>query len=760
MSNKEKTYWQVDATGRKFELKKKNFFQKIFSKEPKDYSQDLGKLTDNFFEDTTEFFGWWALTVDQLSKSEKPIQLVFSRKEIWEKPWELLLRSLDKTKPIISKIHLLRSASDEPLEYIASLQDESLKTLIVLGDDGVKIDAPISPDKHANIVQDAWESLSDEIKEVVEKPIVVTPNSLEELSELIKANKPHIFWFNGHGEANGKTRLLFKKGNGYNWKDASELAEAIIDSECKPIYGVFWSCDTAKSESSNEDSSPGSPELIYELSRAGMASVLAMQAPLIENSAFEMAREMFRNLATGLPIHRALSRVRKHLMVNGSEENGRYSWAVPVLWTTSKLPDRFYWNAGSEEVISNQISALNVLRAQFRVQQDVSLIEQQLDSSFSKSVESWVDHKEQKRLWVETEQGNQTILYNALNTLLLKLSEYRLKFLYVDFTIFPSLNDETDAYLLLKEWANRVYSTLSFTREELELNPALRLILDLKSGRYGAWKELMSLEDHVIILGFPPKDVSGINDRFWDTINQSTNSRLIIFQNNIPEPDQINNWITDKLISEKMDELFERFYKEEPRLIEMAFLKRPLSYRQIVSQGILNQTELLDSRDFLIESRSFYLVPLGFRNWLRKKIASTDELKAIHYRCSQILVKIREPNDERIDITLEEEILEHYIEHGNGENIINQSFEIVKYYFEHRYPYSLDLISNHLEIYADELNDEIILHIVWAKIQLHKLEEGLGWLKLFEGEEPQPWELQNILLVSGVLCRNPERHWR
>jgi len=165
--------------------------------------------------------------------------------------------------------------------------------------------------------------------------------TVEALQDALRSGY-RVLHFSGHGRA-GAVALEDKDG-WTHWVAADGLAVLLGDSGVG--LALLNACDTGAAQ-------PGGPfaGVAPALVRAGLPAVVAMQAPMPDESAVHFARNFYAALSDGLPADAAATEGRKavSLAVGVSQPD----WAIPVLYL--RAPDGVLWDFGANQEAREEI---------------------------------------------------------------------------------------------------------------------------------------------------------------------------------------------------------------------------------------------------------------------------------------------------------------------------------------------------------------------------------------------------------------------
>lgn len=152
------------------------------------------------------------------------------------------------------------------------------------------------------------------------------------LHDALQAGPWHILHFIGHGDFDEQRQegtLAFAGDNGNaRYLHASELAR-MLRRHTSLRLAVLNACQGAQGSATELFSSAAAI-----LIRSGLPAVVAMQYPITDAAAIELARAFYRSLANGLPVDTALTEARTAISL---EVPNSVEWGTPVLYL--RAPD-------------------------------------------------------------------------------------------------------------------------------------------------------------------------------------------------------------------------------------------------------------------------------------------------------------------------------------------------------------------------------------------------------------------------------------
>ncbi len=251
------------------------------------------------------------------------IRLHIEVPEFQDYPWELLYHSkmnqflaLSKETPVVRYIEL-------PVpEYPLALKPP-LKMLVMIS----------SPEGFPPLqVEEEWKKLTAAIQPLIARGMIVLERlnrpTLADLQKALRRDDFHIFHFVGHG-----------KFITYRQDGVLLLEEDLNERRGRPVSGQYLgillhdhpslrlvllnACEGART--SRSDPYAG---VAQSLVQQGIPAVIAMQFPILEESAIKFTNEFYGAIADGFPVDAAMSEARKAIFTTGNETE----WATPVLF--------------------------------------------------------------------------------------------------------------------------------------------------------------------------------------------------------------------------------------------------------------------------------------------------------------------------------------------------------------------------------------------------------------------------------------------
>ncbi|HYU33818.1 MAG TPA: CHAT domain-containing protein [Thermoanaerobaculia bacterium] len=233
-------------------------------------------------------------------------------------PWELLYQrdqgflGLSLASPIVRYLDVPRPPTPVPL-------DDPFRVLVVIA---LPADAPYLDVGLERVqIETAWRGVSEVDVRFLEGATRAS------LLQALTQGPCHALHFMGHGEidpASGEGALLLEgPGGEADYLTGSMLAELLKSS--LPALVVLNACQTAEGAYSADAFAGVAGSLV----KAGILSVVAMQAPISDSAALAFSKNLFRRLAAGDPVDAAVTAGR--LAIRAIPESAD-EWSIPVLF--------------------------------------------------------------------------------------------------------------------------------------------------------------------------------------------------------------------------------------------------------------------------------------------------------------------------------------------------------------------------------------------------------------------------------------------
>ncbi len=266
-----------------------------------------------------------SLGVAHAQGAEFRVRLRLDDAELLDLPWELLFD--DGNRGFLALDHRIRLIRHLPVQQgIQTLSvDFPLKVLVVMASPKDKGLADIDYVQELRNLKSALKPLIDGGR--VELDDLEHAN-VEGLRHKLKEQDWHVLHFIGHGAydaSNHEGRLVFENTDrSARSVGAGRLGDLLVPHESLRLV-VLNACEGARS--SRENSFAGVAQTLVQ---KGIPAVVAMQFPVTDKAAIDLAGEFYRGIAVGLPVERALAAARCEVNLRGEE--GDIEWATPVLY--------------------------------------------------------------------------------------------------------------------------------------------------------------------------------------------------------------------------------------------------------------------------------------------------------------------------------------------------------------------------------------------------------------------------------------------
>lgn len=264
--------------------------------------------------------------------------------ELAELPWEYLYAT-DLAR------HLALSQGTPLVRYLELAQPEQSLT----SRPPLRILAIVTSPSDARplAVEQEWRRLHDALADLQSRQLLVLERlekpTLSALQARLRGGAVHILHFIGHGDFDveqGRGGLLFEQEDGKShWVDAVHLATLLHDHSALRL-AFLNACQGA--QGGRSDPWAG---VAQKLVQQEMPSVVAMQFPISDKAALELAYTFYKTLAEAYPVDAALAEARKALYSAGDDRE----WGTPVLFSRSADNRIVEWPEGdARPVIERQ----------------------------------------------------------------------------------------------------------------------------------------------------------------------------------------------------------------------------------------------------------------------------------------------------------------------------------------------------------------------------------------------------------------------
>jgi hypothetical protein len=646
---------------------------------------------------------WWGQTTPE---DEDAAFCLRFEKGRWDIPWELLIGRLVYAPQKRASACLVRGL-DMDLPIAPRVFDEPMRVLLLQGDDGEFIGQKLDLAKEIAGIRNAWDGLEKSVQACVLQPAVETVTR-RNLAELVFGHKPHLLWFSGHGHSKPRTRVLLADRS---WVEAAEFARLVSEKGHVPLYAVFWACDTAN-DAGTERGMHGAPELFRELRKAGVLSLLAMQAPIRDASARAMAADLFRFLALGLPLERAATRTRANQMETSLEGAHKLDWACPVVWSAGELTgQRLQWNAAGSELLNLQIFGTLVIRVGLALDGE---LENPPSTDELLRAQLWTENA---RVWVPGSAGGEH-LYKWARVLRAIQTGTTSWVLAINI-------ESTDTFGALQKWAETVHSRLRLADVSEEI---AGVVSEIRRTPTSGWDKLCRRTDVTLALcGSLPLASAD----FWRPLRSPEGSaRVVLLSEKAIFEDTDEKWLTESVDTEMSEAALNSALEAAPDLARaLAVLNIPIrsSWIRISSadaEGARSLNEWPAAKAILIETPSGPLITATARRQILANLEGAKRQKA-HRHCAEILGEPALTKTAR----LREHRLTHLLNWGEDPALaIEEASNLCKAYRSEDRPMALLGVIKRLGPLRTQVSSSVRLVIAWAYLRLNRVEDAEFWL--------------------------------
>jgi tetratricopeptide (TPR) repeat protein len=164
------------------------------------------------------------------------------------------------------------------------------------------------------------------IKEGLVERQLLRRGLVSEIGEAMRAFRPHVFHFVGHGRYDGDEAcvLLETEAGRADFVGARTFREFFL-GVAETRLAVLNACQLARTSSSQPLAG-----LVSDLLRRNLSAVVAMQSRIPEHTALVFTREFYRSLAQGYPVDGAMAEARKGILLDAGSDAPDFG--IPVLF--------------------------------------------------------------------------------------------------------------------------------------------------------------------------------------------------------------------------------------------------------------------------------------------------------------------------------------------------------------------------------------------------------------------------------------------
>jgi DNA polymerase III delta prime subunit len=182
-------------------------------------------------------------------------------------------------------------------------------------------------DAEGRLVRDALSSWCEQGRVEVR---VLDQAHVVEVNRVMSAFRPHVFHFVGHGQQDSQgSYVILEDEQGQPQPMGARTFREFFLGIPEARLVVLNACYLASDRSSGLLAG-FAPNLL----RRNLSAVVAMQSPIMDQTALVFTREFYRYLALGCSVEEALTEARRSILLE--EPGAGFEWGVPVLFLRAK----------------------------------------------------------------------------------------------------------------------------------------------------------------------------------------------------------------------------------------------------------------------------------------------------------------------------------------------------------------------------------------------------------------------------------------
>lgn len=556
------------------------------------------------------FRDWWLQECGGDSRALKRFMLRFPA-GAWDIPWELLVGEIEKERR--SAISIVRGLPEQP-GTLPSQFNRSMSMLLIKGDDGSKSGwGELDLDGESALLLDAYDHLPESHRAAMSKPRVIQPTETELRTLFQDAQSvPDVIFLSGHG-SNRPPAFILADGSSLT---PESFAAMISATAVRPMFVVFWACDTAREE--NDGRKSPSPPFFSSLLKCGVSSVLAMQAPVYDHAAILLAQELFQSLAAGDALDAAAARARATLLDaldTDAEGVSNVDWACPVVWSSGLSAAGLGWRSQASKLAHMQTASRRA-RLDREGRAFFPPTQREIDEArrLSASSPCWISAgklAEHRERWIRLLLAIQSVVPR--------------------YTVAVELDDTAPAEDGLREWAEELQRTL----EPSDASANFRSTLEVIRNRPAlGWKRLCMLPDTIISIWNPPPYSTG--DWFWGPL-RDTSGLVFVAAATVPGAIAGDHWSMEELDMQYNQATLDAARAQAPELADaLALLNEPVPRTSIAGTGAsLDRAPRLQAFVIPTQANEIMLAASAAR-YFRERMTG-HERQAGHRACMNIL---------------------------------------------------------------------------------------------------------------------------
>jgi hypothetical protein len=622
----------------------------------------------------------------------------------WDVPWELLVGELDRERR--SNISIVRGLSDGP-SILPSRFDRPMSVLLMQGDDGsrtgrVRLDLT----REAELLLKVYDSLPAAHRQSIVKPRSCQPTAAD-LENVFK-DAPDVIFFSGHGSSSPPGFIL---------TDGSRLTPArigqlIAAAPTPPLFAAFWACDTARGSADSRES-PG-PPFYMALAKSGVASVLAMQAPVTDSGAILLAQEVFQSLAAGDALDVSAARGRSVLLdawKTGASDS--LDWACPVVWSSGLSAARLAWNGPSSSLAQLQTASRRArLKRDGRVFFPPTVEEIDFASRCGAVRLCWIKGSslaEHRERWIRFLLAIQVVL--------------------PCYVVAVEFNAGLDTAEGLMAWAEELQQTLEVADAPGDdFRNALELI---RHKPQAGWRRLCSLPNLIVAIWQPP--VYRSEEWFWDPL-LATATTVNIMGEVVDGRMVSDGWAVEEFDMQVNENTLNAAYSEAPLLSNaLALLGTPVPRSSIEATG-MSLERLANLNALLVNTAVEEVVLVASAARFFRKRMDQEAVTAAHRACMQIFSHTTFVG--RLTPAVREQRLTHCLGAGENKAGVEEACALLVRYRDLDRPLAVLSVMRLLGRLWRELPENILIICAWAHAMLADMGQATFWLERSSAATP------------------------
>jgi tetratricopeptide (TPR) repeat protein len=624
---------------------------------------------------------------------------------VWDIPWELLIGELDSEWR--ERISIVRGLPDEPAT-LPSRFDRPMSILVLQGDDGSRSGRTRLDLSHEfNLLKGVYDSLPAAHRQSIAALERSQPTAASLAS--VFDQSPDVVFFSGHGSSDPPAFFLVD-GTEVTPERISRLIES---APARPVFAAFWACDTAR-QAKDSRSAPG-PPFYTALAKSGVASVLAMQAPVTDLGCIFLAQEVFQALAGGDALDVATARARSVLLdarETGAADN--IDWACPVVWSSGLSAARLAWNSPSSGLAQLQASSRRArLKREGRVFVPPNADEIEYARRFTSERLCWikaVDVAGNRERWIRILLAIQVVLPRYV--------------VAVEFN-----GGQTDTAEGLMAWAEDLQQTLETGDAQ---SGDFRSILELIRHRpKEGWKRLCAAPDVMVSIWRPPQ--YGSEEWFWYPLITGDTPVNIVGEPIDPRivPD---GWSIEELDMQLDEKTLDVAYSAAPFLSNaLALLSVPVPRSSIEMTGnSLDKVPQVNALVIETPEREVVLAASAARSF--RKRMDKPALTAAHGACMRIFGHTSFGG--RLTPATREHRLTHCLGAEEDRAAVAEASALLMKYRELDRPRAVVGVMRRLGGLWRELPENLFLTVAWADVMLGDMAQAKFWLERASADSP------------------------